>query len=222
MSDLILLGPQRFQATVGEALASIGPQGPCAVITCGWQERELEMDALDAELDCETINLRLHHRGEEVFENDPEFRQAHRELQSNLRALQDIYRLRLRNTLGAVHQLMAHQDDYPEDLIVREIDHAMQLVRALDDQHLDHIRELRDGFTEEWEPFKRPALREHHYELTETLERCSAVLFARRFSDEDCLTLETGSRLDRVAETWQPKTNIHRLNADGKVEELAP
>jgi len=178
MPDLILLGPQRYETTAGEALASLEVSGPCAVITCGWQERELEMENLEAELGCETINLRLHHRGEAVFRDDPEFREAHRAHQGRLRALQELYRIRLRHTLGAFHQLMAQTEDYEAEVLDDEIEHAVTLVRALDQHHLDRIRELHETFTDEWEPFKRPALREHHFELMETLERCGAVMIA--------------------------------------------
>jgi len=46
-------------------------------------------------------------------------------------------------------------------------------------------------------------------------------LFARRFSDSACLTLEDGSRVDWRDNHWQATANVARLREDGEVENLA-
>ncbi len=43
-------------------------------------------------------------------------------------------------------------------------------------------------------------------------------MFARRFNHASCLTLETGSRVDRIDGKWAPKNNIHCLRENGAVE----
>ncbi len=153
-------------------------EGPCAVITAGWQEREMEMDELVAGIDREVINLRLHHRAEEFFEADTIFRDAHRGHQQRMRQLQEIYRIRLSHTLACVHQLTGNLDNWPEDVVLAEIEDALAMVRELDRHHLGHMRNLQEAFLEEWQPYARPALKEHHLELTDTLYRCPAVLIA--------------------------------------------
>lgn len=178
MSELILLGPQRFGATVADALASVEKPGRVAVITCGWQERELEMDELIAPIDRETVNLKLHARGEAFFKEDRAFREAHRQHQIRMRKLQELYNIRLRQTLGAVHRLIEVTPHFPEDIMEREGRHAMSLVRELDQQHLEHIRDLQNAFLTEWRPEHRPAVRDHHYQLAEILDDCDAVLIA--------------------------------------------
>ena len=45
---LIIAGAQRFEPTVGPALAALGIEGPIAAVTAGWQERESEDDELRA------------------------------------------------------------------------------------------------------------------------------------------------------------------------------
>jgi len=305
MSTLMLLGPQRHQITIAEALESLD-EGPCAVITAGWQERELEMAELEGIGNRKTINLQLHHRAETIFKDDPDFREEHRTNQRRIKHLQEIYRIRLNHTLGAVHDLMARAKDFPADVLEHELEDAMVGVRALDQHHLNHMRDIHEDFQEKWRVSSRPHARDHHYELTETLESCTAVLiagghvavllnrlrlldlepfirekpvlawsagamvlgervvlfhdsppqgpgyaevfeaglglfdnviplphannrlqldnptrvslFARRFNHASCLTLETGSRVDRVDGKWIPKNNIHCLREDGVVE----
>ena len=100
-SAVVLLGAQRFEPTLGAAVAELGVNGRIAIITAGWQERESEDDELTAHLGRRTVNLRLHARGEELFAADPELRAAHRERQDALRHRQDFYRIRLEHELEA-------------------------------------------------------------------------------------------------------------------------
>ncbi|HWE24492.1 MAG TPA: hypothetical protein VG496_11210, partial [Myxococcales bacterium] len=80
-SAVVLLGAQRFEPTLGAAVAELGVTGRIATITAGWQERELEDEELSEHLGRRTVNLRLHGRGEELFAADPELQAAHRERQ---------------------------------------------------------------------------------------------------------------------------------------------
>src|SRR5205814_635760 len=102
-SAVVLLGAQRFDPTLGAAVAELGVTGRIATITAGWQERELEDEELSEHLGRKTVNLRLHTRGEELFAADPELRAAHRERQEALRHRQDFYRIRLEHQLDADH-----------------------------------------------------------------------------------------------------------------------
>ena len=59
---VVLLGAQRFDPTLGEAVKDLGIKGRIATITAGWQEREEEDDDLEehlAPLGITTENLRL-------------------------------------------------------------------------------------------------------------------------------------------------------------------
>jgi hypothetical protein len=92
MATVVLLGPQRFTPTLGEAVAATGFAGRLASVTAGWQEREGEDLELHEHLGERTVNLMLYARAEDAFERDPELFAAHRERQGRLRELQEIYR----------------------------------------------------------------------------------------------------------------------------------
>ena len=72
MRRIVLLGPQRLKPTLIDAVKKLDVRGDFAAVTAGWQEREDEIDELSAHLDRPVTNLRLHARGEDVFQRDPE------------------------------------------------------------------------------------------------------------------------------------------------------
>ena len=177
MVRVVLLGPQRHNQTIARAVTDLDLKGPLAVITAGWQEREAELEELDAHLGMETVNLNLHQRGEEVFHRDSTFTEAHRQHQDFIKRLQEIYRIRLSKTQGAVHELMAkHQ--WPHEIIGPEIEDSLQAIRNLDEHHLRRIRGANREFERKWQPSDRPSIAGHRMELSEILERCGGVLIA--------------------------------------------
>lgn len=175
MTQLVLLGPQRHAQSVGSVIADLGLQGPIAVITAGWQEREAEDDALAGYLGAEVLNLELHRRGESLFREDPDFRDAHRAHMGQVKRLQDSYRVRLACYIDAIQALLANQK-LPEDIQADEVEAAYQVVRDLDNRHMTRIAELHEAFHNEWPIDQRPATVHHFNELGEILERCSAVV----------------------------------------------
>ena len=56
------------------------PEGPIAVITAGWQEREGEDEEMDRHLGGRSFDLEIYRRADRVFATDPELREAHREM----------------------------------------------------------------------------------------------------------------------------------------------
>src|ERR1051325_8744781 len=101
-SAVVLLGAQRFEPSLAAAMARQYITGKVALITAGWQERESEDEELKEHLaPRETLNLRPYARAEELFRDDPELRDAHRERQEALRHRQDFYRIRVEQALEA-------------------------------------------------------------------------------------------------------------------------
>src|ERR1700761_4371611 len=100
---VVLLGAQRFDPTLGEAVDELEIKGKIATITAGWQEREEEDDDLREHLGGRTGHLRLRARAEEAFREDSELMEAHRERQTILRHRQDFYRIRMEHALDAQH-----------------------------------------------------------------------------------------------------------------------
>lgn len=172
----MLLGAQRFEPTLAAAVKEAGVQGRIAVVTAGWQEREDEDDELARDLDGRTVNLMLYRRGEQLFREDPEFARAHKERQSLLRSLQDVYRLRLESALEADRKV---RESKQPDAIRDEVEQAcIDSIRDLDAWHLFQCARVRAEFNEQWKPLHRPAIARHRGDLIEALADCGAVAIA--------------------------------------------
>ena len=72
----VLLGPQRFRATVGPAIRTVAPEGPIATVTAGWRDRESNTDELDATLEGRGRHLYLYGRLHDVLDSDHSFATA--------------------------------------------------------------------------------------------------------------------------------------------------
>ncbi len=176
MGAIVLLGPQRLRPILGRVVRDLGIGGRIAAVTAGWQEREAEDDELAEHLSGRTVNLRLYARTEQVFESDPELASAYRERQDLLKRAQELYRLRLNHAMAAVRELMG-RDGEPE-LLEAEQRAAFEVVRQLDDGHVERVRKVHSDFEETWLPLKRPAVRKQRRELAKVLSGCEAVAVA--------------------------------------------
>lgn len=173
---IVLLGAQRFDPTLGSTVEALGVEGPIAIVTAGWQEREAEDQELSAHLSGRTVNLRLHERADDVFRRDPELADAYRARQSALRHKQDFYRIRLEHALEADHVI--RQRTAPPAILDEEQEASMNAIRQLDDHHLVQCARLNDELERSMEPSKRPAIAAHRRELGAILERCGALAIA--------------------------------------------
>jgi len=176
MRRIVLLGPQRLKPTLIDAVRKLDVGGPFAAVTAGWQEREDEIDELSAHLDRPVFNLRLHARGEDVFQRDPELFLAYGDLLDRTRKIQDLYRLRLAHAKDAVREMYGSAVD--ADVLEPEIDSAIGVLRTLDDQHGRRLARLREAFEAEWRPTERPVVAEHRAEISELMGKCSAIAIA--------------------------------------------
>jgi hypothetical protein len=173
---IVLLGAQRFDPTLGEAVRELGIEGPIATITAGWQEREGEDQELHEHLGRRTINLCLYERAEDVFQRDPELHQAHRNKQENLRHRQDIYRIRLEHELEANH-VIRHRKTPPE-ILADEQAASIGAIRLLDEYHLHRCTREHRQFDETYRTREREAVKRHRRELAAILKGASALAIA--------------------------------------------
>jgi hypothetical protein len=176
MARIRLLGPQRFRPTVRAAAAELDLVPPLAVITAGWQEREHEVDELDAHLDARTVNLRLYERFEDAVGRDRELFRELRRRQDRLRQIQELYRIRLAHLKDTVRELFAREGD-PEVLEAQR-EGALEMLRVLDREHLGRIGEVHLEFERTWRPAERAAVARHRTELRKVLDRVSGLLVA--------------------------------------------
>lgn len=176
MSKAVLLGAQRFDPTLGSAVSMEGVEKPIAVITAGWQERELEDEDLQEHLGGGTLNLRLHARGVELFAKDKELSQLHRERQVLLRHLQEIYRLRLDHAFDAEREVAAY--DMPERLR-EEVERAsLEAIRQIDAWHLEQCEAVVAEFEERLHVAERDEVVRLRAEIAREIEGCGAIAIA--------------------------------------------
>jgi hypothetical protein len=175
-SAVVLLGAQRFDPTLGEAVAELGVRGRIAAITAGWQERELEDEELAEHLGRRTVNLQLHTRGEELFAADPELRAAHRERQEALRHRQDFYRIRLEHQLDADHVI--RQRVAPKEILAEQTEASIDSIRDLDRWHLAQCAREHEAFETRLQLRERPSVARHRKEIENIVADCAAIAIA--------------------------------------------
>jgi len=176
-AKFVLLGPQRHVPTARAALAPLlGAHDPVAAITAGWEERESEQVELVEHLDRNVHNLDLYRRAEDVFRRDPELDAALKKRYATLRALQKLYRLRLRYLAPAAEELLRRRAQ--PTLIEREREAALADLRTLDAHHLQRVDEVQQAFEQEWRPAERAAVARHRTELAQLLDGTAALCIA--------------------------------------------
>ena len=174
---VVLLGPQRHDPDLSDVLASVAPEGPVAVVTAGWEERESEDHELREHVGREVRNLAVFERAEDVFRCDPELLAGMRERHDRMRKVQDLYRLRLAHALEAAREILA-RDEPDASLIEPEREAAIEIVRQIDAQHFQRIGELHADFDERWRPAEREHVARHVEDLRRDLDGVDALCVA--------------------------------------------
>jgi hypothetical protein len=174
-SPIVLLGPQHPEPTVAGVLRELGVRGPVAVVAAGLQERESEASALPA-LGVPAINLTLHARAEEVFGSDAALATAYKERQTQLRLMQDFYRIRLDHAAAAARAISVRH--VAPAILAAERAVSLDTLRRLDQEHLDRSAALLAEFTERWRPLERPAVARHRDELQTLIDPTEAIVIA--------------------------------------------
>jgi hypothetical protein len=176
MSSLSLLGPQFRTPNLRGVLAELGLQGPFVSISAGWQEREGELDELRAYVDAEVHDLRIYERSERVFEQDPALRREHRQRQSDLREMRELYQLQLTHAKDAARELF-ERDDSPA-LLRRAHRQAIAALHRLDRAHLAAIRTIHREFTARTGLPERPAVAGAAAQIARYVQQANAVFIA--------------------------------------------
>jgi hypothetical protein len=168
-----LLGPQRFERTLAEALRTRGLSGPVALVTAGWQERETEDAEIREHLGGAVVNLELHARAERVFDRDPRLAAAHRARQETLRAMRELYNVRLAAAVDAARQLLKLTGD--ARLIDPERHAAIETLRSLDAEYLTRIDQVHSDFEAQFPPSASAAVQHEVRDLRRLVDGCAAL-----------------------------------------------
>lgn len=178
MTELILFGPQRPDPIVRPQLDRLEVGDTVVSITAGWQEREGEVEDMAAHFDRRVIDLELHRRSDDVWDQDPSLFRAHRRRQDRLQALQRLYRMRLGFTVEPARKLLRRSEADELGLVGEEQESALDTIRLLDGEHLRKVRAEHDRFESEWRPAERDAVLRHRDRLAEILSGADALAIA--------------------------------------------
>ncbi len=173
---LLLLGPQEPVPTLAEHLEACGIDGPVATVTAGWQEREDEIQALQTHLDGRSVNLRLYARTEEIFREDPDLEAVHRERQTELKRLRQLYDLRLEHGMEAALSLALRPGN--DSILEEQRAAAVESVRALDEEHLASIDAIHARYDVRLALSERPAVLRHREEVADLVAGAEAIAIA--------------------------------------------
>lgn len=170
----ILLGPQRFEITAGQAVESLGVEGAIATINAGWEEREDDDAELTEVLGGRARNLRLHHRMFDLLAKDAEFAAAALELRDRHDELVDFYRLRLTHSLAAVRAVLQRTSRLGVGPVAAQ--DAIETVRALDRWYLDRLGVILAEFEERAARDESELIAWHRGEIAAILAESGAVV----------------------------------------------
>lgn len=154
----------------------LGAEGPYAVVTAGWEEREEETGELEAHLGQRVTNVRLYGRLEEAFQADRPLFLAYRERRARLREQAELYRARLAHSAQAWYDLGRRAGR--SDLVDVERAAALDSLRNLDRHQAGRVAAISAEFDEAWTPAERPAVAPHVAEVARQVGDAEAVLLA--------------------------------------------
>ncbi|QDO87159.1 hypothetical protein FNH13_01495 [Ornithinimicrobium ciconiae] len=175
VASVTLLGPQR-KPRVDKVLQSLGlADARAAIINAGWREREPEDELLVTLTSGDAVNLRLWHRMQEVWDADPEFAAADRKRRVLLEEMQDLYLIALDHVIDA---LVTMRTRAPRSAAAQEVAlaDAEQIMRDIDQRHLDRVSEIHAGFWAKWPPHERRPVQLQRQLISSDLNGTDVVL----------------------------------------------
>lgn len=171
-----VLGPQYPVPNVGLALKASGaPAGPVAVIAAGWRHDESEVEIVERAVGRKCRVVPLYAWFERLEHERPELAARHRQRQQLYRRSAELMRVRRSAALSAVRRLM-DMAAHPDELLGPELAHAVDDVRAIDDQLLNRMDEIAARFPELDRPWAEAPVAELHAQAADILSDASAVL----------------------------------------------
>ena len=132
--QITLLGPQP-RVNLQQAFRDLDPEAVVAIVTAGWQEREVDDAELRELVGLPTVNLALHERWLAVHEEDREYAHAEREHEAALAELRQLYLVQLDHALSAAYEVARRSDARPR-LRDRALTDSLSVVQLLDEQHV--------------------------------------------------------------------------------------
>lgn len=171
----LLLGPQRPVVNLGVAVKKAGiPKGPMAVISAGWQEAEGDINDIHEQVQRPVHDLGIYQKAEQLTAAYPEFAQAYRERQEQLKDLQRLYRLRCKQLMIAARSVLRAETN--PVILEAEQHHAMSQVRELDRHHLRSIQAIHTEYNHTFNQLTCGELDAFGAETVQRLAACQSII----------------------------------------------
>ena len=174
--QITLLGPQP-RVKLQQSFRELGPEATVALVTAGWQEREVDDAELRELVGLPTVNLALHQRWLAVHEEDREYAHAEREHEAALAELRRLYLVQLDHALSAAYEVARRSDARPR-LRDRALTDSLRVVQLLDEQHVQRVADFQQHFYDAWRPQERASVTRQRDEIQHLLEGSSALAIA--------------------------------------------
>ncbi len=174
-AHITLLGPQRHPR-LAQVVAGLGlSDARFATINAGWREREPDDGLLSETLGGNTLNPRLWHRMQQVWDEDPELAVADQSRRAVIEEMQELYLQRLDHALSALSTLLQHTPRHTGvlDEAVRD---AEEDVRDMDERHLARVEEAYAEFWSQWKPHERDSTALAREQIAAELAQVQAVI----------------------------------------------
>jgi hypothetical protein len=173
---IALLGPQP-RVKLQQSFRELGPEATVALVTAGWQEREVDDAELRELVGLPTVNLALHQRWLAVHDEDREYAHAEREHEAAQAELRRLYLVQLDHALSAAYEVARRSDARPR-LRGRALTDSLRVVQLLDEQHVQRVADFQQHFYDAWRPQERAAVARQRDEIQHLLEGSSALAIA--------------------------------------------
>jgi hypothetical protein len=177
VSVTVLLGPVTDGAPVAAELLALGVDGPVALVTAGWEERERNEAELDRALGGGTRNLGLFGRRLDIMQSDPEYAAADRILRVLAADLREVYLVQLRYALRGVEAVRQHAAK-ARRLSGDELAEAVETVRGLDERYAVRLAQAHHEFYDTMRPHERSVIAAHRAEVASIVGECAAIAVA--------------------------------------------
>ena len=179
VSRAVLLGPQRHEPNLAEAVDSLATEGTLAAVTAGWEEREAEDKELIEHLSRPVRNLALFPRGQEILMADRELFEERRRRQDRLRALRELYLVQLGALMEVAGELLAHEESASDgSWWSEEAESAIASVRELDHRHAERVRQVMADFEDRMRVAERPSIVRHREAVGAILDEAGLLCIA--------------------------------------------
>ncbi|MGB3185877.1 MAG: hypothetical protein WBG36_16475 [Ornithinimicrobium sp.] len=174
-AHITLLGPQR-RPRLAQVVAGLGlADARFATINAGWREREPDDALLSETLGGNTLNPRLWHRMQQVWDEDPELAVADQRRRRVIEEMQELYLQRLDYALSALSTLLQHTPRHT-GVLDEAVQDAEESVRRMDKRHLARVEEAYAEFWAQWKPHERDSTARAREQIAADLAQVQAVI----------------------------------------------